>query len=52
MMPRPPQDGQVSENDSTKPSEIRLRVISTRPSSEMSKTWVRVLSRASADRRA
>ena len=27
------------------PSETRLRVISTSPSSEMSKTWVRVLSR-------
>ena len=30
----------------------RLRVISTRPSSEMSKTWVRVLSRLSAWRSA
>ena len=29
---------------------MRLRVISTRPSSEMSKTCVRVLSRASASR--
>ena len=29
---------------------MRLRVISTRPSSEMSNTWVRVLSRASASR--
>ena len=30
---------------------MRLRVISTRPSSEMSNTWVRVLSRASASRK-
>ena len=29
---------------------MRLRVISTRPSSEMSNTWVRVLSRARASR--
>ena len=31
---------------------MRLRVISTRPSSEMSNTWVRVLSRARASRKA
>ena len=31
---------------------MRLRVISTRPSSEMSNTWVRVLSRARASRNA
>ena len=47
----PWQVGQVSLNDSTSPSEIRLRVISTRPSSEISNTWVRVLSRASASRK-
>ena len=48
--PRPWQVGQVSLNDSTRPSEIRLRVISTRPSSDISNAWVRVLSRASASR--
>ena len=48
MIPRPSQLGQVVENASTRPSEIRFRVISTRPSSEISNTWVRVLSRASA----
>ena len=51
-IPRPLQVGQVLEKDSTRPSEMRLRVISTRPSSEMSKTWVLVLSRASAARKA
>ena len=48
MIPRPSQVVQMVENASTSPSEIRLRVISTRPSSEISKTWVRVLSRARA----
>src|SRR5439155_12110932 len=42
-IPRPAQVGQVAENDSTRPSEMRLRVISTSPSSEMSKTCVLVL---------
>ena len=52
MIPRPVHIGQFSLSDSTRPSLMRLRVISTRPSSEMSKTCVRVLSRASASRKA
>ncbi len=52
MKPRPLQSGHVDENVSTRPSETRLRVISTRPSSEIGNTWVRVLSRASASRNA
>src|SRR4051794_23265056 len=48
--PRPSQTGHRWVNDSSSPSPMRLRVISTRPSSEMSKTWVLVLSRASASR--
>ena len=43
---------QVVESDSTKPSETLFLVISTRPSSEISNTWVRVLSRAKAERNA
>src|SRR5690606_4034470 len=50
--PRPSQCGHVVDRDSSRPSPMRLRVISTRPSSEMSKTWVRVLSRDSASRKA
>src|ERR687898_20270 len=48
--PRPSHSGQRSANDSNRPSPMRLRVISHRPSSEMSNTWVRVLSRDSASR--
>jgi len=50
VTPRPSHCGQRWVNDSSRPSPMRLRVISTRPSSEMSNTCVRVLSRASASR--
>src|SRR5215213_8494997 len=49
-IPRPSHVGHGEDSDSTRPSPMRLRVISTSPSSEMSNTWVRVLSRASASR--
>ena len=49
--PRPLQCGHVEENASTRPSDTRLRVISSRPSSEIGNTWVRVLSRARAWRK-
>src|SRR5207244_3164342 len=50
--PRPSHIGQICDIDSTRPSPMRLRVISTRPSSEISKACVRVLSRANAARNA
>src|SRR5580700_147315 len=52
VTPRPPHTVHSVDRVSSRPSETRLRVISTSPSSEMSKTWVRVLSRDSALRSA
>src|SRR5690606_1268937 len=49
--PRPSQVGHRVVNDSSRPSPIRLRVISHRPSSEISNTCVRVLSRDRASRK-
>src|SRR5207244_3807917 len=45
-IPRPPQVGQVSENDSKRPADTRLRVTSRIPSALMSNTCERVLSLA------
>src|SRR4029453_5491873 len=49
--PRPSHSGQRSANDSSSPSPMRLRVISHSPRSDISNTWVRVLSRDRASRK-
>src|SRR3954462_5309238 len=48
MMPRPSQVGHVSENDSTRPEDTRLRVTCIRPRGPISNTCDRVLSTARA----